>query len=329
MMDIQSAEKSRENQFRPAALRHALSYCFSVPAGVYCCMSHRRAFLLAAITFLFCSAPLRAQVSVVDDIQRTVSLRAPAARVISLAPSITESLFAIGAGDRVVGVTDYCDYPAGARQRPRVGGMINPNMEAVVALKPDLIVMSMEGNIRDDFRRLTDLGFPVLVTNPRTFEGIYRSIGQLGTMTGCADSAAHLIAALRSRESALRKQAGNGGVRTLLVVSVQPLLVAGRNTFIHELLEAAGAVNLAAYARGNYPAYSRETVIANNPDVILVTSDAVADPSSLTRLFPEWQIVAAVRHGRTYRVNSDLVTRPGPRALDALESLVHILHATR
>lgn len=292
-------------------------------------MSPRRAFLLAAIALLIPASPLRAQVSVVDDLQRTVTLRAPATRVISLAPSITESLFAIGAGDRVVGVTDYCNYPAGARQRPRVGGMINPNMEAVVALKPDLIALSMEGNIRDDFRRLTDLGFPVLVTNPRTFEGIYRSIGQLGALTGCADSAARLVAALRAREAALRKEAGRQAVRTLLVVSVQPLLVAGRNTFLHELLEAAGAVNLAAYARGNYPAYSRETVVANNPDVILVTSDAVADPSSLTRQFPEWQIVAAVRHGRIYRVNSDIMTRPGPRALDALESLVHTLHATQ
>lgn len=292
-------------------------------------MSPRRAYLFASTALLVCLTPLRAQVTVVDDIQRTVSLRIPAARVVSLAPSITESLFAIGAGDRVVGVTDYCDYPPAARRKPRVGGMINPNMEAVVALKPDLIVLSMEGNIRDDFRRLTGLGFPVLVTNPRTFEGIYRSIGQLGTLTGCADSAARLVASLRAREAALRKQAGNEAVRTLLVVSVQPLLVAGRNTFIHELLEAAGAVNLAAYARGNYPAYSRETVIANNPDVILVTSDAVADASSLTRLFPEWQIVAAVRHRRIHRVESNLVTRPGPRALDALESLVHILHATR
>jgi len=292
-------------------------------------MSPRRAVLLAATASLVCLTSLRAQVTVVDDIQRKVSLRVPAARVISLAPSITESLFAIGAGDRVVGVTDYCNYPPDARRRPRVGGIINPNMEAVVALKPDLIVMSMEGNIRDDFRRLTALGFPVLVTNPRTFEGIYRSIGQLGTLTGCADSAAGLVAALRAREAALRAQAGNGAVRTLLVVSVQPLLVAGRNTFIHELLEAAGAANLAAYARGNYPAYSRETVIANNPDVILVTSDAIADASSLIRLFPEWQIVAAVRHGRIHRVKSDLVTRPGPRALDALDALVHILHPAR
>lgn len=292
-------------------------------------MHSRRALFLAATLLLVCFHSVRAQVSVVDDLQRAVSLRAPATRIVSLAPSITESLFAIGAGDRVVGVTDYCDYPADARRRPRVGGMINPNIEAVVGLKPDLIVLSMEGNIRDDFRRLTGLGFPVLVTNPRTFEGIYRSLGQLGTLTGCADSAARLVAQLRARESALRQSGSRESVRALLVVSVQPLLVAGRNTFIHEVLEAAGAVNLAAYARGNYPAYSRETVVANNPDVILVTSDAMSDASALYRLFPEWQIVSAVRHRRVFRVESNLITRPGPRALDALESLVHLLHTAR
>jgi iron complex transport system substrate-binding protein len=292
-------------------------------------MSSRRALFPAAAAFLVCLSAVRAQVSVVDDIQRTVSLRTPARRVVALAPSITESLFAIGAADQVVGVTDYCNYPPVARTRPHVGGMINPNIETVVALKPDLIAMSMEGNIRDDFRRLTGLGFPVVVTNPRSFEGIYRSLNQLGVLTGHADSAAHLVAALRAQEAALRALGEERPVRTLLVVSVQPLLVAGRNTFLHELLEAAGATNLAAYARGNYPAYSRETVIANNPDVILVTSDALGDVSALTGLFPEWSIVAAVRHGRVYRVNSDLVTRPGPRAVDALESLVHILHSNR
>ncbi|MEW6509665.1 MAG: cobalamin-binding protein [Bacteroidota bacterium] len=292
-------------------------------------MAARRALLLPLVLSLISFSRGWAQVSVVDDIQRTIALRSPASRIVSLAPSITESLFAIGAGDRVVGVTDYCDFPAEARRKPRVGGMINPNIEAVAGLKPDLIVMSMEGNVRDDYRRLAGLGFPVFVTNPRTLEGIYRSLTQLGTLTGCADSAVKVVDRLRARERDLRATAGRGGVRTLLVVSLQPLIVAGRNTFIHELLEAAGGVNLAAYARGNYPTYSRETVIANNPDVILITSDAISDVYRLPAMFPEWKIVSALRHKRVYRVDSNLVTRPGPRALDALASLVHLLHEQR
>jgi iron complex transport system substrate-binding protein len=274
----------------------------------------------------FAAAIAAGQISVVDDMGRTVSLRAPARRVVSLAPSITETLFAVGAGDRVAGVTDYCNYPPEARRLPRVGGMINPNIETIVALKPDVVMLSMEGNIRDDYRKLTSLGIPVFVSNPRTLDDIYRSITQVGALTGQEEGAARTVQEMKTREQAARARAGKTPVRSLLVVSVQPLIVAGRNTFINELLAAAGGVNLAAYAKGNYPAYSRETVVANNPDAILITSDAIADVGSLTRTFPEWSIVAAVRHRRVYAVNADLVSRPGPRAVLALESLVHLLH---
>jgi iron complex transport system substrate-binding protein len=268
-----------------------------------------------------------AQDTFTDDLQRRVTIRVPAQRIVSLAPSITETLFAIGAGAQVVGVTDYCTYPAEARRKPRVGGIINPSIEAIIGLRPDLVIMSMEGNVRDDFRKLTSLGVSVYVTNPRTLQGIYASMTQLGSITGTADSAARVVARLRLREQAVRARAGKIPVRTLMVVSLQPLIVAGRNTFIQELLEAAGGVNLAAYAKGNYPVYSRETLLANNPDVILLTSDVLGDVSALPRMFPEWYIVSAIRHKRVYRVEADLVSRPGPRALDALESIVYILHS--
>jgi iron complex transport system substrate-binding protein len=268
------------------------------------------------------------QVSVVDDLGRTVTLRSHARRVVSLAPSITETLFAVGAGGTVVGVTDFCNYPPEARGVPRVGGMINPNIETIVALKPDVVVVSMEGNSREDFRKLTSIGLPVFVSNPRTLEEIYRSITQIGALTGQTEGAARTVEEMRTREKAARARGGTMPVRALLVVSLQPLIVAGRNTFIHELLVAAGGTNLAAYAKGNYPSYSRETVVANNPDAILITSDALTDVQSLTRIFPEWSIVAAVRHRRVYTVNSDIVSRPGPRAVQALESLVHLLHST-
>lgn len=286
--------------------------------------STRLALLFSLLSF---SPSLLAQDTFTDDLQRRVTIRVPAQRIVSLAPSITETLFAIGAGAQVVGVTDYCTYPAEARRKPRVGGIINPSIEAIVGLRPDLVIMSMEGNVRDDFRKLTSLGVSVYVTNPRTLQGIYASMTQLGSITGTADSAARVVARLRLREQAVRARAGKIPVRTLMVVSLQPLIVAGRNTFIEELLEAAGGVNLAAYAKGNYPVYSRETLLANNPDVILLASDVLGDVSALPRMFPEWYIVSAIRHKRVYRVEADLVSRPGPRALDALESIVYILHS--
>jgi iron complex transport system substrate-binding protein len=283
---------------------------------------------LATAPILFFHPGLHAQINVVDDLRRTVNLARPAERIVSLAPSITECLFVLGAADQVKGVTDYCNYPPEARLKPHVGGMINPSIEAVVGLEPDLIVLSMEGNIREDFRRLTSFGTPVFVSNPRTLEGIYRSLRALGTLTGREDSARHFVAGLRSRENAIRSAAeGRPPVRVLLMVSVQPLMCAGGNTFIDELLRVAGGTNLASRAHGTYPSYSRENVITDDPEVIIVMSDILARGATLTALFPEWGSVDAVRNGRVFRLDADIVSRPGPRALDALEKLFHILHS--
>jgi iron complex transport system substrate-binding protein len=280
---------------------------------------------LFAIVFFLAVLPAAGQITITDDLQRTIRLEGPARRVISLAPSITESLFAIGAGESVVGVTQYCDYPREAKSLPHVGGMINPSLEAIVALRPDLIVLSMEGNMRDDFRRLTSMGMNVFVTNPRTLDDIHRSLLALGTLTGRTDSATKVVARMVAREAELRARATGTPVRTLFIVSMQPLLVAGRNTFLNELITAAGGYNLAMFAQGTYPAYSRETLVANNPDVLLVTSDVVQRPADILTLFPEWRNISAVRHNRVFRVDASLMMRPGPRAVDAIASLLSLL----
>ncbi len=265
-------------------------------------------------------------ITVVDDLGRTVTLPAPAHRIVSLAPSITETLFAIGAANQIVGVTDYCNYPPEARMKQHVGGMINPNIEAIVGLHPDLIILSMEGNVRDDFTRLTGFGIPVFVSNPRTFAGIRRSIDQIGELTGHTAEAARLAGRQAARVDSIAALVHGAPIRTLCFVSLEPIMVVGHNTFVNELLERAGAGNLAAGAAGTYPAYSREAVLSGNPEVIIVLSDVLADARHLTDLFPEWRNLPAVQHHRVYVVNSDLVSRPGPRAVDGLNLLFHILH---
>jgi len=273
------------------------------------------------------SPPARAQVDVIDDANREVKLAGAARRVVSLAPSVTESLFAIGAEDAVVGVTDYCNYPPAAARKARVGGVINPNIEAVVSLHPDLIILTMEGNMREDFQRLIALGLQVFVTNPRSLSGIYRSILQLGALTGKQDSAAAVVAAMKRQEEAIRvKAVGLEPIRALLIVSVHPLMCVGKNTFIDQLVQLAGGNNLAQRASGSYPTYSREAVVADNPQVLIVMSDAGAATEELTRLFPEWSTILAVRGHCVFRIDSDLVSRPGPRATNALESLFSLLH---
>jgi len=267
-----------------------------------------------------------AQITVIDDLGRTVSLPAPARRVVSLAPSITESLFAIGAGDCLVGVTTFCDYPPAASAVPHIGGMTNPSIETILSLHPDLVVVSMEGNTREDFTKMTGLGVPVFVTNPRTLAGILRSLDQLGDLTGHRDHAARLVDSMSARAARARSRSSDKPLRTLLFVSLRPLIAAGGKTFLHELLETAGARNVAASAPGTYPAYSREAVLAENPDAIILTGDLTTDVAGLIAMFPEWGTLAAVRSGRVYSIDPDIVSRPGPRAVDALEILSSLLH---
>jgi len=267
-----------------------------------------------------------AQIVCVDDIQRSVRLPAPAQRIVSLAPSITESLFAIGADDQVCGVTDFCTYPSTAQKKAHVGGMTNPNIERIVNLKPDLILLSMEGNTRRDFEQLTSLGTPVFVSNPRNLGDIRHSIEQLGVLTGHEQEASALTASLQARAERVRIPSGSRRTTVLLLISLEPLFAAGRNTFIDDLLRHAGGENLAASAPGTYPALSREAVLVQDPAVIILTSDLAPENGSLLVRFPEWEQLTAARIGRVYRIDPDLVSRPGPRALDGLELLSHFLH---
>jgi iron complex transport system substrate-binding protein len=266
-----------------------------------------------------------AQVSLLDDLHRQVTLQRPATRIVSLAPSITESLFAIGAGDQVVGVTDYCNFPPQVRLCHRVGGMINPSIEAIVGLSPDLIVVSMEGNQRQDFLTLTALGVPVFVTNPRTLQGINQSLQQLGTLTGRTREAAVLVDSLSRRTAALRVAGSQHRTRALFFVSVQPLMAVGAKTFLNEILTAAGGENLAAASSLTYPSLSREMVLTEDPEVLFITADALESTENITTMYPEWTQLSAVRSGHVYRVNPDLVARPGPRAVDGLALLISYL----
>ncbi len=268
---------------------------------------------------------IRAQISLVDDLQRPIVLPRPATRIVSLAPSITESLFAIGAGDQVVGVTEYCNYPPEAQSRRHVGGMINPSIETIVGLQPDLILFSMEGNQRQDFTILTALHVPAFVTNPRNLDDINRSLLQLGILTGHRREAMALTDSLARRAALLKAHIGPVRTRTLLFVSVQPLVAVGVRTFLNELLVDAGGDNLAASTGLTYPPMSREVVLRQDPAVLLIASDVLDSAQSIAALYPEWSRLSAVRENRVYRVNADLISRPGPRAVDGLATLITYL----
>ena len=283
-----------------------------------------RSFSFAAGMVLLVLGHAHAQVSVVDDLGRTVTLAGVPHRIVSLAPSITETLYALDDGDNVAGVTDFCNYPPEARKKQRVGGITNPSIEAIVGLKPDLILLSMEGNVRDDFDKLTGLGVPVFVTNPRTLAGIHKSIDDLGRLTGKQDTAARLVRTMLAREDSITSLV-TSKKKVMLVVSLQPLIVVGNKTFLSELLERSGGVNIAASSPSTYPTLSREAVIASDPDVVIVMSEVLSDPGELVKLFPEWATLKAFLTHQVYRIDSDIVSRPGPRAVDGLAALYRII----
>ncbi|MGA9116126.1 MAG: cobalamin-binding protein [Bacteroidota bacterium] len=292
---------------------------------------HGRVPLLLLLCALPASLPAQEHPAVRDDRDRLVVLPGgPARRIVSLAPSITETLFAIGAGPQVAGVTDYCNEPVEALSRPRVGGLINPNLETVVGLRPDLILLSMEGNLREDFDALERTGIPVFVTNPRSLAGIQKSIRDLGRLTGRDSAAGALSSRIEARrravEASLRMRARPSAV---LIVSARPLMVAGSGTFLAELLDLAGSRNIAAASGLSYPVFSREALLAANPEVVLFLSDAAPSARDLASLYPEWSSLGAFRAGRVLRVEADIVSRPGPRAGEALNILFNAIHGRK
>ena len=268
-----------------------------------------------------------AQVTVTDDLQRAVTLTSPVQRIVSLAPSITETLFAIGAGEQIVGVTEYCNYPEQAKAKRKVGGITNPSVETIISLKPDLIVVSMEGNMRSDFDKLTSFGVPVFVTNPRDLNGIYKSIEQLGVLCGKQSIASTVVRAMKAKADSIGRLVQKLKRRSVLFfVSSQPIIVVGKNTFLSQLIELAGGSNTAVRAASTYPTYSREAVLKDNPDVLIFMSDVLVTPDDLPTLYPEWRTLKAWQQKNIYRIDPDIVSRPGPRAVNGLEALFTIIH---
>ncbi len=271
--------------------------------------------------------PHQPAVTVTDDVGRAVSVASPPTRIISLAPSITETLFALGLDSAVVGVTDYCNYPEEALHLPRVGGMLNPAIERIISLRPDLVVMSGSGNLASDYGRLTNLGLTVFVSYPHDLDGVLKSIHDIGLLTSRERRADALVQSMRQHMDSLRAISSQGPHHTVLVlVSLRPVISAGPGTFINEMIRLCNATNIASGATTAYPILSREEILKRDPDRIIVTSDAVADISEVYDAFPEWRGLKAVADSAIVLVSADTMTRPGPRIIEGLEELYRAIH---
>jgi iron complex transport system substrate-binding protein len=262
-----------------------------------------------------------------DAVGRRVRVPAAVNRIVSLAPGVTEMLFAVGAGDRVVGVTDWCDFPPEAAGREKVGGLVNPSLERIASLRPDLVVATADGNRAADVLLLERMNIAVWVIDTRSLEDVWRSMLEIGRLTGREAAAVPLVDESRARVAALTLRVmGLPRPTVLFLVGLEPPVAAGPGTFIDDLIAAAGGRNVMAESPVRYPLVGAEALLALDPDAVVVDSvEGAGDESSLARR-PYLARLRAVRQGRVHRLRSDAVLRPGPRAVDGLEALIEILH---
>jgi iron complex transport system substrate-binding protein len=264
------------------------------------------------------------RLSVVDDAGDTVRLAAPARRVASLIPASTELLFAIGAGSSVIGRTSYCDFPPTAQSVPDLGDGIKPSLEAVIAHRPDLVVLYNSGQNAAVAEQLRELGVAAVRINTDRLSDVGRVARLLGALTGRERSADSLTAAFDTAlVMATRARVGDRP-SVLLLVWEQPPMTIGRGSFLSELVERAGGENLFADVSASSGVVSIEAVAARNPDLILTTADG---PSAFATR-PEWRVVPAVRERRFLRVSGSEFNRPSPRAPEAIRELIDKLHGT-
>lgn len=256
---------------------------------------------------------------VVDDLGREVRLPAKVERIVSLAPSATEMIFAAGAGERLVGVTTYCNFPEAAKTIEKIGDTQTPNIERIVALKPDVVFVSTASQLETFSRTLEQQNIAVYVTDPKGIDDVAKNLRTLGRLFG-TDNAADTLASdlLRRAASVDEKVSGKPRTRVFVQISKEPLFTIGKDAFLTEVVGRAGGDLVTKDVPSGFPKLSKETASAMAPEVIILSdSEDNREPNEVFRNSP------AVRNGRVYRIDADIVSRPGPRLVDALEQIAN------
>jgi iron complex transport system substrate-binding protein len=247
-------------------------------------------------------------------------------RIVSLAPSVTETLFALRAGPSVVGVSDYCDYPPAVRSLPRVGSFLTPNLEAIIALRPTLVIGLLLSSDLRQIRALKSMGYPVLLVRDGSLEEIDASIEAVGAQIGREHDARDLVAQIQAQIVAVRERLSTvKSARALMLVGHQPLVAVGRGTYLDELLRIAHAENIAAPANEEWPHLSMEYIIAMRPEVILDGSMG-NDPTSSSSFWGKYPSIPAVREHRVFGYPESPILHSGPRVGDSLEMMARMIH---
>ncbi len=264
---------------------------------------------------------------VVDEAGRKVTLPVKIEQVISLAPNLTEIIYAVGGGDRLVGDTTFCDYPPQAKSVAKVGDTLQPSIERILALRPQLVLVSTASQLEAFTKQLNDQQIAVFITDPRDLEGVFRSILSVGDLLNQSVVAEALVKQLRARaETVEHAVAGRPPVSVFFQLSGQPLYTAGKSSFVTNLIERAGGRSVTADVNEAWPRLSDEAALASRPEAIIMPSGGAMAAGANTQVAAALRNSPAVRNGRVYAIDGDLLMRPGPRLVDGLEQIARALH---
>jgi iron complex transport system substrate-binding protein len=265
------------------------------------------------------------KITYTDGIGRRVALPKRPQRIISLAPNITETLYLLGAQDRLIGNTMQCTWPEASKHKPKIGSLLNPNYEVILAAKPDLVIASTSGNDEGAVMKLAGLGVPVYVSAPRSVEKIFLTVEQIGQITDCANQGSQLVVQMKERLEKIKlRMAGQAPTSAFFITWFDPLLTPGKNTFENDVLHLAGVISITADIADYYPRYSLEQILVKDPDVIL-TIEHEGDPLPDFKKTPGWRDLRAVKQGKVYFL-SEFLQHPSPLFVDGVEDLAQKLY---
>lgn len=260
-----------------------------------------------------------------DDLNKNFVFSEPPQRIISLAPNITELLFELGLGDRIVANTTYCNFPEAAKKIDKVGDLLSVNFEKVFTLNPDIIFITTEGNTKIVYDKLISLKQKVFVLNPKSFADIRKDYDKIAKIFGKTAEAKIKIEQWKSVEDSVRNIfQTQSSKKAMFLVSTHPVILAGEKTFVNEFLKIVNLKNLAEGVEINYPVFSREEILIRNPEVIFHTTHSEKS-IDIFNSYPEWQKLDAIKKREVYYLNPDIFFRPGPRYIEGIRVLSRIL----
>lgn len=292
----------------------------------------KKIFLIFSLVFFIVSCskennPVQNGITVQDDLGTIHRFNKVPRRIITLAPNLTEMIYDLGAEDKLVGNTLYCDYPEMAKKIEKVGNLLTVNFEKIVTLEPDLVFITVEGNTKETYDKFHQLGIKIFVSNPRNYRGIKKTYSDLGRIFQMEERADNKIAKWDSAMAKISMSAKNYLQKSaMFVIDLKPLIVAGKNTFLNEFLQMCGLKNIAEESPLNYPMFSREEILKRDPDYIIYPTGGDDNITKIKSAYPEWTRIKAFKENNVIFVDRNLYSRPGPRFAEAMNDLFTRLH---